>query len=135
MAIPFNRDYPFDYAIAQTPLPWLRRVVARNPSPFTFQGTGTFIVGTGKVAIIDPGPDIAEHIDAVLEAVSGETVTHLLVTHTHRDHSPASAALKARWTPWREVNRCWVCARCRAVNSEGEQKCCHRCHEAAQLAA
>ena len=95
MSIPYNRDYPFEYAVVQTPLPWLRRVVARNPSPFTFHGTGTFIVGTGKVAIIDPGPDLAEHIDAVLDAVSAETVTHLLVTHTHRDHSPASAAVKS----------------------------------------
>ena len=94
MSIPFNRDYPFEYAIVQTPLPWLRRVVARNPSPFTFRGTGTFIVGTGKVAIIDPGPDLAEHIDALLDAVRSETVTHLLVTHTHQDHSPASAVVK-----------------------------------------
>jgi glyoxylase-like metal-dependent hydrolase (beta-lactamase superfamily II) len=94
MAIPFNRDYPFEYAVVQTPLPWLRRVVARNPSPFTFHGTGTFIVGSGQVAIIDPGPAIAEHIDALLAAVSGERVTHLLITHTHRDHSPASALVK-----------------------------------------
>lgn len=94
MAIPFNRDYPFDYSIVQTPFPWLRRVVARNPSPFTFKGTATFIVGTGKVAIIDPGPDLAEHVDALLDAVSAETVTHILVTHTHRDHSPASAVVK-----------------------------------------
>ena len=94
MSITFDHDYPFEYAIVQTPLPWLRRVVARNPGPFTFKGTGTFIIGHGNVAIIDPGPDIAEHIDALLNAVRGETVTHLLVTHTHRDHSPASAAIK-----------------------------------------
>jgi glyoxylase-like metal-dependent hydrolase (beta-lactamase superfamily II) len=69
---------------------WWRVIQA----PFTFHGTGTFIIGTGKVAIIDPGPDIAEHVDAVLDAVRGETVSHLLVAHTHRDHSPASAGTK-----------------------------------------
>ena len=95
VTIPFNRDYPFEYATVQTLTPWLRRVVARNPSPFTFHGTGTFIVGRAKVAIIDPGPAMDEHVDVLLDAVRGETVTHLLVTHTHRDHSPACAAVKA----------------------------------------
>jgi glyoxylase-like metal-dependent hydrolase (beta-lactamase superfamily II) len=95
VSIPFDRDYPFQYAAVETLRPWLRRVVARNPSPFTFHGTGTFIVGRGKVAIIDPGPAIDEHVDALLHAVRGESVTHLLVTHTHRDHSPACAAVQA----------------------------------------
>ena len=94
MSIAFNRDYPFQYATVETLTPWLRRVVARNPSPFTFHGTGTFIVGRGKVAIIDPGPAIDEHVAVLLDAVRGETVTHLLVTHTHRDHSPACVAVK-----------------------------------------
>ncbi len=91
----FDRHYPFSYATVETLTPWLRRVVARNPSPFTFHGTGTFIVGRGSVAIVDPGPDLPEHVDALLDAVRDETVTHLLVTHTHRDHSPACAAVKA----------------------------------------
>jgi len=95
VSIPFQRDYPFQYAAVESVRPWLRRVVARNPGPFTFHGTGTFIVGHGKVAIIDPGPAIPEHIDALLHAVRGESVTHLLVTHTHRDHSPACAAVQA----------------------------------------
>ena len=95
VSIPFDREYPFQYATVETPCPWLRRVVARNPGPFTFHGTGTFIVGRGKVAIIDPGPAIPEHVDALLHAVRGESVTHLLVTHTHRDHSPACAAVGA----------------------------------------
>jgi glyoxylase-like metal-dependent hydrolase (beta-lactamase superfamily II) len=94
VSIDFNREYPFRYAAVETLRPWLRRVVARNPSPFTFHGTGTFIVGRGRVAIVDPGPDIPEHVDALLAAVSAETVTHLLVTHTHRDHSPACAPVK-----------------------------------------
>ena len=73
----------------------IRRIVARNPSPFTFHGTGTFIIGEGNVAVVDPGPDLPEHIDALLDALEGETVTHLLVTHTHRDHSPACRAVQA----------------------------------------
>lgn len=74
--------------------PGVRRVLARNPSPFTFTGTQTHIVGTGDVAIVDPGPDLPEHVEAILHAVRGERVAAILVTHTHRDHSPAAAALK-----------------------------------------
>ena len=73
----------------------VRRVIAHNPSVFTFHGTGTYIVGRGNVAIIDAGPDLAGHVDAVLAAVRGETVTHLVVTHTHIDHSPATRHIKA----------------------------------------
>ncbi|MFO1349647.1 MAG: MBL fold metallo-hydrolase [Gammaproteobacteria bacterium] len=69
--------------------------MARNPSPFTFHGTGTYIVGRGKVAVLDPGPDLAEHIDAIVSGLRGERITHLVVTHTHRDHSPAARALVA----------------------------------------
>jgi len=93
--IPFIKDFKFDYGTAMEVTPLIRRVVARNPSPFTFKGTGTYVIGHGKVAIVDPGPDQPDHIDAVLNAVRGETVTHILVSHTHRDHSPASRALKA----------------------------------------
>jgi glyoxylase-like metal-dependent hydrolase (beta-lactamase superfamily II) len=73
--------------------PLVRRLVANNPSPFTFTGTCCYIVGNGDVAIIDPGPDEARHIETLLAAVSGERVGHILVTHTHRDHSPAAAAI------------------------------------------
>ena len=79
----------------QTVAPMVRRVVARNPSAFTFHGTGTYIIGTGKVAVIDPGPDLPEHVDALMNAIGDEEVTHLLVTHTHLDHSPAARHLKA----------------------------------------
>ncbi|MBF9195389.1 MBL fold metallo-hydrolase [Microvirga terrestris] len=75
--------------------PLVRRVVAGNPGPITFTGTCSYIVGTGNVAIIDPGPDMPDHVEAILNAVRGETVTHILVTHTHKDHSPAAAAIKA----------------------------------------
>ena len=73
----------------------MRRVLCNNPSPFTFTGTVSYIVGKGKVAIIDPGPDDEAHAKALLDAVRGETVTHILVTHTHRDHSPNTARIKA----------------------------------------
>ena len=92
--IPFRRDFAFAYARAERLSPLIRRVVARNASPFTFKGTGTYIIGRGKVAVIDPGPALDDHVAALLEAVSGESVTHILITHTHLDHSPAAAALK-----------------------------------------
>jgi len=75
--------------------PLIRRVVAPNPGPFTFTGTGTYIVGRGDVAVIDPGPDMPQHVKALLAAVNGESVRAILVTHTHRDHSPAAAPLAA----------------------------------------
>src|SRR4051794_23348770 len=95
-AIPFRRDFAFEYGRLEELSPLIRRIVARNPSPFTFHGTGTYVVGRGKVAIIDPGPDLAEHVDALLHGLRHETVTHIVVTHTHRDHSPAAAETKRR---------------------------------------
>ncbi|MDP3411402.1 MBL fold metallo-hydrolase [Bosea sp. (in: a-proteobacteria)] len=75
--------------------PLVRRLIAGNGGPMTFTGTCSYIVGQGRVAIIDPGPDDAVHVEKLLAAVSGETVSHIVVTHTHRDHSPAVSALKA----------------------------------------
>ncbi len=72
----------------------IRRVVARNPSPFTFHGTGTYIIGESEVCIIDPGPYLPQHVDAVLDSVRGKTISHILVTHTHRDHSPAAQLIQ-----------------------------------------
>ncbi len=95
MAIPFVRELDFKYGEAAPVTPQIRRVVANNPGPFTYFGTGSYIIGHGKVAIVDPGPDDKNHIDALLNAVRNETVTHILVTHTHREHSPGTAALKA----------------------------------------
>jgi glyoxylase-like metal-dependent hydrolase (beta-lactamase superfamily II) len=92
--IPFRRDFTFAYGVAETLSPLVRRVVARNASPFTFKGTGTYVIGHGKVAVIDPGPDLADHVEALLGALRGESVTHIAITHTHLDHSPAAAALK-----------------------------------------
>src|SRR5271163_317974 len=93
--IPFRREFSFEYGRLERVAPGIRRIVARNPSPFTFKGTGTYVVGEGEVAVIDPGPDLDEHVAALLAGLKGEQVTHILVTHTHRDHSPASAAVKA----------------------------------------
>ena len=93
--IPFNRDFPLKPGVVDEVRPGVRRILCNNPSPFTFTGTVSYIVGKGKVAIIDPGPDNEAHAAALLDAVRGETVTHILVTHTHRDHSPNTARIKA----------------------------------------
>lgn len=94
--IPFVRDMDFEYERAQQVSPLVRRLVANNPGPFTYKGTGVYIIGQGDVAIIDPGPDDDAHIEALLRAVEGERVTHILVTHRHMDHSPAAHPLAAR---------------------------------------
>lgn len=94
--IPFLREMAFAYGVVDDLSPLVRRVIARNPSPFTFHGTGTYIVGRGKVAVIDPGPALPDHLAAILEATKGEHVTDILITHTHVDHSPLARALKAR---------------------------------------
>jgi glyoxylase-like metal-dependent hydrolase (beta-lactamase superfamily II) len=88
------RDFDCVYGVAEPVSPLIRRIVARNASPYTFKGTGTYVVGHGTVAVIDPGPEMPDHVDALLDALRGETVSHILVTHTHHDHSPAAAALK-----------------------------------------
>src|SRR3954454_774750 len=92
--VPFNRNFPLKAGVVEEVRPGVRRVLCNNPSPFTFTGTVSYIVGTGKVAIIDPGPDNKEHAAALLDAVAGGTVTHILVTHTHRHHSPNTARIK-----------------------------------------
>jgi len=93
--IPFDKDLKLAPDTVDEPIPGIRRIMANNPGPFTFKGTLSYIVGRGKVAIVDPGPDDAAHIGALLDAVRNETVTHIFVTHTHRDHSPAVPAIKA----------------------------------------
>ena len=95
MAIPFDRSFetPSGESVPVSPL--VRRVLAPNPGPFTFRGTGVYIVGDHDVAVIDPGPAIPKHIDALKQALAGRRLAHILVTHTHNDHSPAAQALKA----------------------------------------
>ncbi len=92
--IPFQKHLEFEYGKVDQLSPLIRRVIANNPGPFTFHGTGTYIVGRERVAVIDPGPADPDHIDAILNATRGETITHILVTHTHVDHSPGCVLLQ-----------------------------------------
>lgn len=93
--IPFVHEIDIEYGRVDQVSPLIRRVTANNPGGFTFKGTGTYIVGQGNVAVVDPGPLNEAHIAALLKAVEGETVTHILITHCHSDHSPAAAPFKA----------------------------------------
>lgn len=91
----FDRDFDPQTGTAVALGDRVRRVTAPNANPFTFRGTNSYIVGHGHVAIIDPGPDDAAHIDALLAATAGETIDAILVTHTHRDHSAGAQRLKS----------------------------------------
>jgi glyoxylase-like metal-dependent hydrolase (beta-lactamase superfamily II) len=93
--IPYNKTFDLVPDQPEEVAPNVRAVVANNPSPFTFKGTVSYIIGRGKVAILDPGPDDDAHVAALLDTVRGETVTDIFVTHTHRDHSPAVPKIKA----------------------------------------
>jgi glyoxylase-like metal-dependent hydrolase (beta-lactamase superfamily II) len=93
--IPYNKSFDLVPGRAAEVAPGVRALVANNPGPFTFKGTVSYIIGRGKVAIVDPGPEDDTHIAALLDAVRGETVTDIFVTHTHRDHSPAVPKIKA----------------------------------------
>jgi len=91
--IQFVREMDFSYGEPQQVSPLIRRVIANNPGPFTFTGTGVYIIGKGDVALIDPGPDTAEHLEALRRALAGDRLTHIFVTHNHQDHSPAAHPL------------------------------------------
>lgn len=92
-ADPFDRDPTVDHGAAQAIAPGVRRVVAANPSPMTFTGTNTYLVGEGRVVVVDPGPDLPDHRAAVLAALGGAPVTAILVTHAHADHCGGARAL------------------------------------------
>ncbi len=94
MSISFIQEDDVVRGVATRVSPLVRRIVADNPSVFTYHGTGTFIVGQGDVAVIDAGPALARHVEDILDATRGETVTHQFITHTHSDHSPAARLLK-----------------------------------------
>lgn len=93
MPLTFLRDPEVRHGVMEAVSPMVRRIVAPNPGPFTYTGTGVYVVGHGDVAVIDPGPATEVHVDALVTALAGERVTHVLVTHTHADHSPAAAIL------------------------------------------
>jgi glyoxylase-like metal-dependent hydrolase (beta-lactamase superfamily II) len=92
--IAFERNFDVRHGIPEPVSGLVRRIVCHNPSPYTFTGTVSYIVGHGNVAIIDPGPDDEHHLKALLAALSGETVSHIVVTHSHRDHSSLAQRLK-----------------------------------------
>jgi glyoxylase-like metal-dependent hydrolase (beta-lactamase superfamily II) len=96
VTVPVNRDYDPAYGAAVTLSPLVTRVLAHNPSPFTFHGTGTYLITGASVAVIDPGPDEDDHLQAILSAAGDKPITHILITHTHMDHSPLAARLKAK---------------------------------------
>jgi glyoxylase-like metal-dependent hydrolase (beta-lactamase superfamily II) len=95
MAIPFLKDDPLAHGAVEEIAPLVRRVVCNNPSAFTFRGTNTYLIGRGRVAVLDPGPVDAAHQAAILAAIPGETIDKVIVSHTHRDHSPGAAPLVA----------------------------------------
>lgn len=93
MGIPFVRHFDFEYGVAAQVSPRVQRVIADNPGPFTYTGTGVYIIGDKSVCVIDPGPTSPEHIAALDRALEGRTVSHVLVTHHHADHSPLAKPL------------------------------------------
>jgi glyoxylase-like metal-dependent hydrolase (beta-lactamase superfamily II) len=95
--IPFDHNFQAPYGERIQVSPLIARVLAPNPGPFTFRGTGVYIIGTNNVAVIDPGPDIPVHVETLKDALRDKHVSHILLTHTHNDHSPAAGPLKA-WT-------------------------------------
>jgi len=89
-----NQDFEPHYGTAVEIASHVRRIVANNPGPMTFKGTGTFIIGDTQLAVIDPGPDDDDHLNALVNAIGSANLTHILITHTHLDHSPLAARLK-----------------------------------------
>lgn len=94
-ALSFRTEMFFEYGVAGQVAPGVVRVVANNPGPFTFKGTNTYIVGETDLAVIDPGPEDATHFNAIMTAIDGRVVSHILITHTHRDHIDGLEALAA----------------------------------------
>jgi len=93
--IPFLRDDSAIHGQIQHVAPGVRRLLCNNPGPFTWRGTNTWIIGEGEVAVLDPGPEDSAHLEAMLRALDGEVDSHIIISHTHRDHSPGAAGLAA----------------------------------------
>jgi len=96
MTLTFDRSFDVTPGQSVRLTPLVRRVLCNNPSPFTFKGTNSFIIGHGSVAVIDPGPEDDAHLSALLAAVKGERVAAILVTHSHADHSPLAKRLQEK---------------------------------------
>jgi glyoxylase-like metal-dependent hydrolase (beta-lactamase superfamily II) len=95
MSLEFDQSFEPSHGRAVEVAEDVRRVTANNAGPFTFHGTNSYIVGRDRLAVIDPGPDDEAHLETLLAAIAGKPVSHILVSHTHRDHSPLAARLKA----------------------------------------
>jgi glyoxylase-like metal-dependent hydrolase (beta-lactamase superfamily II) len=95
MSLDFDMSFDPAYGDAVAVAPSVRRIAVNNPGPFTFHGTNTYLVGRDTLAVIDPGPEDDAHLGAILRATEGRPVSHILVSHTHRDHSPLARRLKA----------------------------------------
>lgn len=95
MAIEFDTHFDPAYGSAVEVAPGIRRMTVNNPSPFTFYGTNTYLLGHDTLAVIDPGPEDEAHYAALMEAIGGRPISHIFVSHTHKDHSPLAARLKA----------------------------------------
>lgn len=94
---PFNKDTNVSYGVIEVVAPGVRRMTCPNPSPYTFTGTQTYLVGDRDLALIDPGPDRGEHLDALLGSLDpGQRISHILITHSHNDHSPGAARVAAQ---------------------------------------
>ena len=94
--LPLKSTMQFEYGVARELRPGIRRIVANNPSPFTFKGTNTYLVGTDELALVDPGPGDPAHLDAIMQAAGAKPIRHILLTHTHHDHFEGLPALQAR---------------------------------------
>jgi glyoxylase-like metal-dependent hydrolase (beta-lactamase superfamily II) len=94
MGIRYYHDFQFQYEVLENVSPLIRRIVAANPGAFTGPGTNTYVVGHGRVAVIDPGPGSSEHIAAILNSLRSEKIAFILLTHSHIDHWPAAPELK-----------------------------------------
>jgi glyoxylase-like metal-dependent hydrolase (beta-lactamase superfamily II) len=93
-SLTFDRDFAPAYGTAENLTPLIRRVVCRNPGPFTFTGTASFILGEKTLAVIDPGPENEAHLSALLKAIGDKPLSHIFITHTHLDHSPLARRLQ-----------------------------------------
>ncbi len=94
MALTFDKTFRPEHGRAVPLGDDILRITVNNPGPFTFHGTNSYVVGRDNVCVIDPGPEDEAHLEVLLEAIGGRPVSHILVSHTHRDHSPLAAALK-----------------------------------------
>src|SRR5947209_14856213 len=94
--LPFKKTMIFAYGVPRELAPGVVRIVANNPNHFTFKGTNTYLLGTGRsIALIDPGPEDPAHLKAILDTLGDRKLSHVIITHTHRDHTDGMSALLA----------------------------------------